>query len=50
MDIDEVLMTVEEGMEKGIEYLKHEMRGIRTGRASPALVEFIKSSERGVAK
>jgi ribosome recycling factor len=42
MDIDEVLLTVEDGMEKGIEYLKHEMRGIRTGRASPALVEFIK--------
>jgi ribosome recycling factor len=42
MDIDEALLTAEDSMEKAIEYLKHEMRGIRTGRASPALVEFIK--------
>jgi len=29
-------------MDKAIEYLKSELRGIRTGRASTALVEFIK--------
>jgi ribosome recycling factor len=29
-------------MEKAADHLKHELRGIRTGRASPALVENIK--------
>lgn len=42
MDLDEVLLTCEEGMEKAASYLKQELRGIRTGRASTALVEFIK--------
>ncbi len=42
MDLDEVQLTAEEAMEKAAEYLKNEMRGIRTGRASTALVEFVK--------
>lgn len=42
MDLDEILLEAEEQMEKAATYLKHELRGIRTGRASPALVEFIK--------
>ena len=42
MDLDEALLTAEEAMEKAVEYLKNELRGVRTGRASPALVEFIK--------
>jgi ribosome recycling factor len=42
MDLDEILLTTEESMEKAVTHLKHEMRGIRTGRASTALVEFIK--------
>src|SRR5205809_414781 len=42
MDIDEALLTAEEAMEKAVDYLKHELRGVRTGRASTALVEFIK--------
>lgn len=29
-------------MEKAVDYLKQELRGVRTGRASPALVEFLK--------
>ncbi|MEX2219088.1 MAG: ribosome recycling factor [Phycisphaerales bacterium] len=41
-DPDTILLTTEEAMEKGLEYLKHEMRGIRTGRASPAMVEYVK--------
>ena len=40
--MDEILMDVEEKMESGIEYLQHEMRGVRTGRASAGLVEHIK--------
>ena len=42
MDLDEAILTCEEAMEKAVEYLKHELRGLRTGRATPALVEYIK--------
>jgi ribosome recycling factor len=42
MPIDEVLFEAEESMEKAMEHLKHEFRGLRTGRASTALVEYIK--------
>lgn len=41
-DPDTILLETEEAMEKALEYLKHEFRGIRTGRASPGLVEFLK--------
>lgn len=34
-------MTAEEGMEKALEYMTHEFATIRTGKASPALVEGI---------
>jgi ribosome recycling factor len=42
MDLDEAQLTAEESMEKAVEYLKNELRGVRTGRASTGLVEFIK--------
>ncbi|BAM04399.1 ribosome recycling factor [Phycisphaera mikurensis] len=42
MDPDETMLEAEEAMEKGVEYLRHELRGIRTGRASAGLVEFVK--------
>ena len=42
MDIDECLLTCEESMDKSVDYLKNELRGVRTGRASTALVEYIK--------
>jgi ribosome recycling factor len=42
MPVDEILFEAEESMEKAIEHLKHEMRGLRTGRATTALVEYIK--------
>ncbi|MCE9592060.1 MAG: ribosome recycling factor [Planctomycetes bacterium] len=42
MDLDEVMLTTEDSMEKAVEYLKNELRGVRTGRASTGLVEFIK--------
>lgn len=41
-DPDTILLEAEEHMQKGVEYLEQEFRGIRTGRASTALVEFIK--------
>jgi len=42
MPVDDVLLDCEMHMEKAVEHLQHELRGIRTGRASPALVENIK--------
>ncbi len=41
-DPDTILLETEEAMEKATDYLKKEFRGLRTGRASTALVEFIK--------
>jgi ribosome recycling factor len=42
MPVDDVLLDFEMHLEKAIEHLHGELRGIRTGRASPALVEHIK--------
>jgi ribosome recycling factor len=42
MDIDEILLDCEDRMDKAVEYLRGELRGVRTGRASPALVEYVK--------
>lgn len=41
-DPDMILLETEDHMTKAVEHLKHEFRGIRTGRASPSLVEFLK--------
>jgi ribosome recycling factor len=41
-DPDTILLETEEAMEKALTYLKNELRGIRTGRAHPSLVEFVK--------
>ena len=42
MPVDDVLMDFELHLEKAIEHVQQELRGIRTGRATPALVEHIK--------
>src|SRR5277367_5381163 len=42
MPLDDILLEAEMHMEKAIEHLHHELRAIRTGRASPALVEHLK--------
>ena len=42
MPVDDVLMDCEMHREKAVEHLQHELRGLRTGRASPALVEDIR--------
>ena len=42
MPIDEIEFECEELMEKAVTFLRQEMRKIRTGRASPGLVEHIK--------
>ncbi|MEO8206974.1 MAG: ribosome recycling factor [Chthoniobacterales bacterium] len=41
MSIEETLLDTEESMEKAVNYLQHEFAAIRTGKASPALVENI---------
>ncbi len=41
MDPDEILLETEASMEKAYEYMQHEFAAVRTGKASPALVENI---------
>ncbi|MEM7680824.1 MAG: ribosome recycling factor [Planctomycetota bacterium] len=41
-DPDTILMTAEEAMDKALDYLKAELKGVRTGRATPGLIEFVK--------
>ena len=41
MDPDEILFDTEAAMEKAVDYMQHEFHGVRTGKASPALVENI---------
>ena len=42
MEPDEIILECEERMSNTAEYLGRELRGIRTGRASTTLVEFLK--------
>lgn len=42
MDQDEILLDAEDRMEKAVEHFKHQLAGIRTGRANPGLVDSIK--------
>ncbi|MGC6426821.1 MAG: ribosome recycling factor [Akkermansiaceae bacterium] len=39
MDPEEALMTVEESMQKAVDYTTQEFTSVRTGKASPSLVE-----------
>ena len=42
MPMDDILLDSEERMEKAIEVFEHSLRGIRSGRASRALVETVR--------
>jgi ribosome recycling factor len=42
MSTDEILLDVEERMEKAIRKLKSDLAGIRTGRANPGLVDSLR--------
>ncbi len=42
MPVDDVLLEAEDQMDKATEFLRQELRGVRTGRASTALVEGLK--------
>ncbi|HET9419111.1 MAG TPA: ribosome recycling factor [Chthoniobacterales bacterium] len=41
MTRDDVLLEAEMSMEKSVDYMVHEFAGVRTGKASPALVENV---------
>ena len=47
--IDQTLLAVDGRMQKTVEALKRELNTIRTGRATPALVEYIKVDAYGVS-
>jgi ribosome recycling factor len=42
MSVDEILMDAEERMEKALGVLKNNLAGIRTGRATPGLLDSVK--------
>jgi ribosome recycling factor len=42
MTADEILMDAEERMEKAVNVFRDELRGLRTGRASPALLDSLR--------
>jgi ribosome recycling factor len=42
MTADEILMDAEERMEKAVNVFRDELRGLRTGRATPALVDNLR--------
>jgi len=39
MDVNTVILEAEDRMEKSVDYLQREYRGVRTGRANTALLE-----------
>ena len=41
MSTDEILLEAEMAMEKSVDYMVHEFASVRTGKASPALVENV---------
>ncbi len=41
-DPDTILLETEDHLTKSLDHLRKELKGIRTGRASPAMIEFIK--------
>ncbi len=42
MDLDTILFETEDRMSKSLDYLSREMRGMRTGRATTALLDYVK--------
>src|ERR687891_2495962 len=41
MTAEEILLEAEMAMEKSVDYMVHEFSSVRTGKASPALVENV---------
>lgn len=42
MDIDTILLECEDRMNTSVDYFQRELRGVRTGRATTALLEYVK--------
>ena len=42
MDLNTIEKEASAAMHKAVDYLKSELKGVRTGRASPSLIEFVK--------
>jgi ribosome recycling factor len=42
MEQDEIMMDAEERMEKAVNVLANALKGIRTGRANPGLVDSVR--------
>jgi ribosome recycling factor len=42
MDLDTILLEAEDRMSKSLDYLQRELRGMRTGRANTAMLEYVK--------
>ncbi|MGH2670358.1 MAG: ribosome recycling factor [bacterium] len=42
MDYETILLEAEDKMEKAVDHFGHELRGVRSGRATPGLVDHIK--------
>ncbi|MDR1957495.1 MAG: ribosome recycling factor [Planctomycetaceae bacterium] len=49
MNFEEILLDVEDRMEKAVARLKRDLTGIRTGRANPGLVDSIKVEAYGAS-
>lgn len=47
MDQDEILLDAEERMDKAVDVYQGQLQGLRTGRATPALVDSIKADYYG---
>ncbi|MHC4428451.1 MAG: ribosome recycling factor [Planctomycetota bacterium] len=49
MDVNGILQDCQRKMDKSLEYFRNELRGIRTGRATTALIDYIKVDYYGSA-
>jgi ribosome recycling factor len=49
MPLDTILRETKQRMDKSVEYFDQELRGIRTGRATTALIEFVRVDYYGTA-
>ncbi|HEY4282254.1 MAG TPA: ribosome recycling factor [Chthoniobacterales bacterium] len=49
MSADDILLEAEMAMEKSVDYMVHEFAAVRTGKASPALVENVDVQAYGAA-
>lgn len=47
MNSDDILLETEDAMDKAVEYMHHEFSSVRTGKASPALVENLEVTAYG---